>query len=100
MSEPQFPDAEERTRIIARRNQLHRDLIEYLVTRSTDEKQAREQLNPLAREYGFDEIYRMLQKISPMLNRPKEPDAEDVYLYNHYVETYRISAAAGHSSPC
>src|ERR671929_142450 len=49
-------DAEERARIMARRNQLHRDLIEYLVTRSPDDQQAREQLNPLAREYGFDEV--------------------------------------------
>jgi hypothetical protein len=89
MSERQFPDPEERTRIIARRNQLHRALIEYVVTRSPDEQQAREQLNPLAREYGFDEIYRMLHKISPLLNRPKDPDAEDVYLYKQYVETYR-----------
>ena len=31
----------------------------------------------------------MLQKISPLLNRPKDPDAEDVYLYNQYVEIYR-----------
>ena len=89
MSERQFPDAEERARIIARRNQLHRDLIEYLVTRSPEERKAREQFNPLAREYGFDEVYRMLQKINPLLNRPKDPDAEDVYLYNQYVEIYR-----------
>ena len=89
MTKRQFPDAEERTRIIARRSQLHRDLLEYLVRHSPDEQQAREQLNPLAREYGFDELYRMLQKISPMLHRPKDPDAEDVYLYNQYVETYR-----------
>jgi len=89
MTERQFPDAEERARIIARRNQLHRDLIEYLVTRSPDEQEGREQFNPLAREYRFDEVYRMLQKISPLLNRPKDPDAEDVYLYNQYVEIYR-----------
>ena len=89
MTERQFPDAEEQARIIARRNQLHRDLIEYLVTRSPDEQEAREQFNPLAREYGFEEVYRMLQKISPLLNRPKDPHAEDVYLYNQYVEIYR-----------
>src|SRR5262245_30208883 len=89
MTERQFPDAEERARIIARRNQLHRDLIEYLVTRSPDEQQAREQFNPLAREYGFDEVHRMLQKISPLLNRPKDPNTEDLYLYNQYVEMYR-----------
>src|SRR5918912_3919618 len=89
MTERQFPDAEERARIIARRNQLHRDLIEYLVARSPDEWEARDQLNPLVREYGFEEVYRMLQKISPLLNRPKDPDAEDVYLYNQYVQIYR-----------
>jgi uncharacterized protein YecA (UPF0149 family) len=89
MTERRFPDAEERARIIARRNQLHRDLIEYLVTHSPDDQQAREQFNSLAREYGFDEVYRMLQKISPLLNRPKDPDAEDVYLYKQYVEIYR-----------
>jgi hypothetical protein len=37
MTEQQFPDAEERSQIIARRNKLHRDLIEYMVTRSPDE---------------------------------------------------------------
>lgn len=89
MTKRQFPDAEEQARIIARRNQLHRDLIEYLVTHSPDEQEARQQLNPLAREYGFDEVYRMLQKISPLLNRPKDPDVEDMYLYNQYVEVYR-----------
>ena len=46
MTERQFPDAEERARIIARRNQLHRDLIEYLVTPSPVEQEAREQLKP------------------------------------------------------
>ena len=42
MTERQFPDAEERARIIARRNQLHRDLIEYMVTRSMDDREQEE----------------------------------------------------------
>jgi hypothetical protein len=48
-----YPTAEERTRIIARREQLERALVEYLVTRSPVEAEARAQLNPLVREYGF-----------------------------------------------
>src|SRR5436190_1633940 len=62
MTQQQFPDPEERARIMARRNQLNRDLIEYLVMHSSDEQEAREQMNPLVREYGFPEVYRMLQK--------------------------------------
>jgi hypothetical protein len=44
MTEQQFHNAEERARIIARRNHLHRDLIEYMVTRSPNEQEAREQV--------------------------------------------------------
>jgi len=44
MTERRFPDADERAHIIARRNQLHRDLIEYMVTRSPNEQEARAQL--------------------------------------------------------
>src|SRR5262245_51313543 len=89
MTERQFPDAEERARIIARRIQLHRDLIEYMVTRSPDEQEARAQLNPIVREYGFDEVYRMLRKISPRLNASKDPDEDERQLYAEYVDLYR-----------
>src|SRR3954452_12293093 len=89
MTERQFPDAEERAHIIARRNQLHRDLIEYMVTRSPNDQEAREQLNPIVREHGFDEVYRMLQKISPRLNAPKNPDEDERRLYAEYVDLYR-----------
>src|SRR5215208_329512 len=89
MTERQFPDAEERARIIARRNQLHRDLIEYIVTRSPNDQAAREQLNPLVREYGFDEVYRMLRMISPRLNAAKDPDQDERQLYADYVDLYR-----------
>jgi hypothetical protein len=41
MTEQQYPVADERAQIIARRNQLHRDLIEYIVTRSPDDQEAR-----------------------------------------------------------
>lgn len=34
MTEQQFPDAEARVQIMARRNKLQRDLIEYMVARS------------------------------------------------------------------
>src|SRR4051812_35264699 len=64
----QYPTPEARAHIVTRRNQLHRDLVEYIVTRSPKEGEARAQLNPIVREYGFDEVYRMLQKISPRLN--------------------------------
>jgi SEC-C motif len=89
MSEQQFPNAEERARIIARRNELHRDLIEYIVTRSPEEQEARAQLNPVVREYGFDEVYRMLRKISPRLNASKNPDEDERRLYAEYVDLYR-----------
>src|SRR5262249_51756523 len=84
----QFPDAEERAYIMARRDQLNRELIEYIVTRSPDEQTAREQMNPIVREYGFDEVYRMLQKISPRLNAAKDPDEDERRLYAEYVGLY------------
>ena len=88
MTQQQFPDPEERARIIARRNQLNRDLIEYLVMHSSDEQEAREKMNPLVREYGFPEVYRMLQKISPRLNPPADPDEDERQLYQEYVGLY------------
>ena len=89
MTQRQFPDAEERARIMSRRDQLHRELIEYIVTRSPEEQEARAQLNPIVREYGFDEVYRLLQKISPRLNPPKDPDEDERRLYAEYVDLYR-----------
>jgi len=89
MTERQFPDTDERARIIARRNQLHRDLIEYIVTRSPDDQEARAQLNPIVREYGFDEVYRLLRMISPRLNAAKDPDQDERQLYAEYVDLYR-----------
>ena len=85
----QFPDPEERARIVAWRDQLSRELIEYMVTRSPNEQEARTQLNPIVREYGFDEVYRMLQKISPRLNAAKDPDEDEQQLYAEYVDLYR-----------
>ena len=87
--ERQFPDIDERVRIIARRNKLHRDLIEYIVTRSPDDQEARAQLNPIVREYSFDEVYRMLRMISPRLNAAKDPDQDERQLYADYVELFR-----------
>ena len=89
MTQRQFPDPEERARIIVRRDQLSRDLIEYIVTRSPNEQEARAQINPIVREYGFDEVYRMLQKISPRLNAAKDPDEDEQQLYAEYVDLYR-----------
>ncbi len=89
MIQRQFPDPEERARIVAWRDQLSRELIEYMVTRSPNEQEAREQLNPIVREYGFDEVYRMLQKISPRLNAAKDPDEDERQLYAEYVDLYR-----------
>jgi hypothetical protein len=43
MSERQFPDPEERARIIARRDRLSRELIEYTVMRSADSQECRAQ---------------------------------------------------------
>src|SRR4051812_8814528 len=85
----QYPSPEERAHIMARRNQLHRDLIEYLITRSPDEHQAREQLNPIVREYGFDEVYRMLRQISPRLNAAEDPSQDQRQFYAEYVDLYR-----------
>ncbi|SRR6266498_82518 len=85
----QYPTPEARAHMIARRNQLHRDLVEYIVTRSPKEDEARAQLNPIVREYGFDEVYRMLQKISPRLNAVKDPDEDERQLYTEYVDLYR-----------
>jgi hypothetical protein len=89
MTQRQFPDAEERARIIARRDQLSRELIEYMVTRSPEEQEARAQLNPIVREHGFDEVYRLLQKISPRLNESEDPVEGARRMYAEYVDLYR-----------
>ena len=75
--------------MIARRNQLHRDLIEYIVTRSPKEDEARAQLNPIVREYGFDEVYRMLKHISPRLKAAQDADQDERQIYAEYVDLYR-----------
>jgi SEC-C motif len=85
----QYPPPEARAQMIARRNQLHRDLVEYIVTRSPKEDEARAQLNPIVRQYGFDEVYRMLRKISPRLNASSNPDEDERRLYAEYVDLYR-----------
>jgi hypothetical protein len=74
--------------MMARRNQLHRELVEYIVTRSPKEDEARAQLNPIVREYGFDEVYRMLKQISPRLNASESPDEGERRVYAEYVDLF------------
>ena len=89
MSENQFSDAEERAEIIARRNRLHRDLIEYIVTRSPEDQEARAQMNPIVREYGFDEVYRMLRMISPRMQAAEDAKQDETKLYAEYIDLYK-----------
>ena len=81
MMKQQYPTPEERAQIIARRERLSRELIEYRVTRSDDMQEAREQLNPIVREYGFDEVYRMLKHLRERLDGPDDPAEEQRRLY-------------------
>jgi hypothetical protein len=88
MARKQFPEPDERARIMARRERLSHELIEYMITRSADEQEARAQLNPLVREHGFDEVYRMLKRISPRLQVSADPDEDERLLYAEYVNAY------------
>jgi hypothetical protein len=85
---PKFPDPKERAKIMARRNQLHRDLIEYMVMRTTDDQELQDQMDPLVREYGFPEVDRMMRKLSMGLHRPSDPDEDERHLYAEYVGLY------------
>lgn len=84
-----YPTPEERTRIIARRKQLERALVEYLVTRSPVEAEARAQLNPLVRAYGFAEVHRMLARISQRLTQSADARQAEIALYAEYVHLYQ-----------
>jgi hypothetical protein len=85
---PKFPDPKERAQIMARRSQLHRDLIAYLVARTADERELQDQIDPLVREYGLPEVDRMMGKISLSLQRPSDLDEDEGHLYTEYVGLY------------
>lgn len=89
MAKRRYPLLQERARIIARREQLSRQLVEYIATRSPDEQEARAQLGPIVGEHGFDEVYRMLRKIRPRLDAADDPDEEGRQHYAEYVSSYQ-----------
>jgi hypothetical protein len=89
MAKRRYPAPQERARIIARREQLSRQLVEYIATRSPDEQEARAQLGPIVGEHGFDEVYRMLRKIRPRLDAADDPDEEGRQRYAEYVSSYQ-----------
>ncbi|WP_255603870.1 SEC-C metal-binding domain-containing protein [Oscillochloris sp. ZM17-4] len=83
-----FPSPLERERIIRRRAALSHALIAQLVVPRLDATSADKQRAALSREYGADEVRRMLGRITRQLNRPRG-DAEEPWLYDEYVALYR-----------
>lgn len=64
-------------------------LVEYLVTRSPIEAEARAQLNPLVHKYGFAEVHRMLARISQRLSQSADAQQAEKALYAEYMHLYQ-----------
>jgi hypothetical protein len=84
-----FPSREERERIIQRRAQLMRAMIDALVTRDTDPQLSDAQIGTLVADYGAAEVERMLDRIARRFQRPRAPDAQEAWLYAEYVALHR-----------
>jgi SEC-C motif len=84
-----FPSREERERIIQRRAQLMRALIDALVTRDTDPQLSDAQIGTLVADYGATEVERMLDRITRQFQHPRDPDAQEAWLYAEYVAFHR-----------
>lgn len=83
-----FPSPKERERIVRRRKQLSYALYRNIALRSFNAEGADARTANLVREYGADEVRRMIERIGRQLNRPKG-DAEEPWLYADYVARYR-----------
>ena len=84
-----FPSPEQRKRIIQRRAQLMRAMIDALVTRDTDPQLSDTQIGTLVADYGATEVERMLDRIARQFQRPRDPDAQEAWLYAEYVVLHR-----------
>lgn len=80
---------EERDRIIRRRAQLQRALINALVKRDTDPQQSDAQIATLVTDYGAAEVERMMDRVTRQFQRPRDTEAEEAWLYNEYLQLYR-----------
>lgn len=87
-SEP-LHSPEERDRIIKRRAQLQRALIDALVKRDTDPQQSDAQIATLVADYGIAEVERMMDRVERQFRRPRDPEAEEAWLYNQYLHLHR-----------
>ncbi len=84
-----FPSAEERDRIIQRRSRLMRGLIDVLAAHNTDPKRSDPQIRTLVAEYGAAEVERMQARIARQFQRPRDPDADEIWIYAEYVALHR-----------
>jgi len=80
-----YPSAQERAEIMARREQLMKELIHVLVL---DERQD-ENIASLVQCYGQAEVERMLRGFQSDAMRRSNVEDDEVNLYQEYVETYR-----------
>jgi hypothetical protein len=88
-STAQFPGPEERARIMQRRAQLMRALIDALVSRDTDPQLSDAQIRILVADYGSVEVERLLDRLGRQFQRPRGPGMEEAWLYNEYVALHR-----------
>lgn len=84
-----LPSPAERDQIIRRRSQLMLALIYALVIRDTDLQQFDAQIATLVAEYGAAEVERMMDRFRRQFQRPRDPDADEVWLYDEYLRLYR-----------
>jgi hypothetical protein len=84
-----FPSREERERIIQRRTRLMRAMIDALVARDTDPQLSDAQIGTLVADYGATEVERMLDRITRQFQRPRDPDAQEAWLYAEYAKLHR-----------
>jgi hypothetical protein len=83
----EYPSEEERKKIIAKRKQLARGLINCLI--ATNERKRNVELNRLARRYGQAEVERQLRFLSDNLAVPRNSDEDEAIIYRKYVGYYR-----------
>jgi hypothetical protein len=84
-----LPSPEKRDQIIRQRSQLMRAMINALVLRDTDPQQSDAQIAALVADYGTAEVERMLERITRQFQRPRDPDAEEAWLYAEYLQLHR-----------
>lgn len=56
-------------------------MIDALILRDTDPQQSDAQIATLVADYVTAEVGRMLERITRQFRRPRDPDAEEAWLY-------------------